>query len=129
MLGDLVPTAGVAQGLALIVAPFIMLAWRGWRQSPSPRKAFAFAFGRKGSLSVQARHCSRSLLLGRRLALVVTGGVGLDKGMDPYNGISTRKRPFFSSLFFFLFGKTEDFPKREFCEGGVFMQSIMRALQ
>ena len=29
MLGDLVPTAGVAQGLALIVAPFMMLAWRG----------------------------------------------------------------------------------------------------
>ena len=59
-----------------------------------------------------------SLLLGRRLALVVTGGVGLDKGRDPYNGISTRNM---LSFFFFL-GKHEDFPKREFC--GNFVESV-----
>ena len=105
MLGDLVPTAGVAQGLALIVAPFMMLAWRGVGGVSLPP-------------TVQALHSARvSLLLGRRLALVVTGGVGLDKGRDPYNGISTRNM---LSFFFFL-GKHEDFPKREFLRLHAFM--------
>ena len=68
--------------------------------------------GESRSLCLQALHCARvSLLLGRRLALVVTGGVGLDKGRDPYHGISTRNRPF---SFFSFWENTKTFPNGNF---------------
>ena len=49
----------------------------------------------------QALRAHVSLLLGRRLALVVTGGVGLDKGRDLQWDFYTKH-----AFFFFFFGKT-----------------------